>query len=109
MQKTIIGFLLTLLFISCKKDLQDKSILLVKDFQKGNTENIRDAFYSVEYFNSLPNAEKIIENYPKLIGELKIDKKENIITETRKAKIHNDFFPKDSVTIQSFYVSTSLF
>ena len=105
MQKTIFGFLLILTFISCQKDLQDKSILLVKDFQNGNTEKIREAFYSIEYFNSLPNTEKIIENYPKIIGELQIDNKENIITETRKAKIHNDFFIKDSVIVQSIYVS----
>lgn len=104
MKKIIVGFLLMFTFTSCKKDIQDKSILLVKDFQQGNTEKIRDAFYSTEYFNSLPNARKVIENYPKIIGELKIDKKENIITETGKAKIQNKLF-KDSVVVQSIYVS----
>lgn len=105
MKKAIIGFLIIFLFGSCKKNIQEKSISLVKDFQKGNTENIRNAFYSIEYFNSFPNAKKIIENYPKIIGKLKIDKKENIIIETGKAKIHNDLFSKDSVIIKSVYIS----
>jgi hypothetical protein len=104
MQKTILGLLLTILVFACKKDIKDTSISIVKEFQQGNTENIRDAFFSDEYFNALPNVDITIQKYPPIIGTLKIDKKENIIIETRKAQISNPHFTKDSVLIESAYV-----
>ena len=104
MKKIIINILLILIITSCKNDIQDKSISIVQDFQKGKLSKIRNAFYSDEYFNSLPNAKEVIINYPVIIGSLKIDSKENIIIETRKAHIHNKHFPKDSVIVTSVYV-----
>lgn len=95
--------IICILFQSCQKDIQEQSIDIVESFQKGDTEAIRKDFYSDEYLNELPNLEEIIKQYPALIGELQIDKKENIVIETRIGSIPSVHF-KDSVTITSAYV-----
>ena len=104
MKNALLIVLILVLFQSCKKDLSEHSITIVENFQKGDVATIKKEFFSDDYFKALPNAEQIIKNYKTLIGDLEIDKKENVIIETRKGKIDNEFFPKDSVLITSVYI-----
>jgi len=108
MKNLILILLISFFFQSCKKDINEQSISIVESFQNGDVEKIKKEFYSDEYFNDLPNIEKIIKQYKPLIGNLEIDKKENIILETRKGTIINNHFPKDSVLITSVYVPVAV-
>lgn len=106
--KLLILIFLFNFFQSCKTDINEQSINIVESFKKGDVEKIKKEFYSEDYFNDLPNAEQIIKQYQELIGNLEIDKKENIILETRKGTITNNYFPKDSVLITSVYVPVAV-
>ncbi|WP_343330354.1 hypothetical protein [Polaribacter staleyi] len=108
MRNILLILIISFFFQSCKKDINEQSISIVESFQKGDVEKIKKEFYSDEYFNDLQNADQIIKKYKTLIGDLEIDKKENIILETRKGTISNGFFPKDSVLITSAYVPVAV-
>jgi len=108
MKNLLLILIISIFFQSCKNDINEQSISIVESLQKGDLEKIRKEFYSDEYFNELPNAEQIVKEFKSLIENLEIDKKENIIIETRIGTIDSNHFPKDSVLITSVYVPVAL-
>ena len=108
MKKLYLTLIISILFLSCKKDVNEQSIAIVESLKEGNVNEIKSKFYSTDYFNSFPNSVETVKQYKQLIGDLEIDKKENVIIETRKGTISNDFFPKDSVIITSAYVPVAV-
>ena len=106
MRKFIVLLLILNLFQSClkEKSINEQSIEIVEKIQKGNIKAIEEVFYSKEYFNSLKNIDTVLYNYEKIIGSLKIDKPENVVSESLNTIIDNDFFPKDTLQIFTTYV-----
>ena len=97
---------------SCKKDTidtNDKLINIVKHLQEGDIDKIKKDFYSDDYFDELQNVEQTINQYKLLIGNLEIDKKENIIFEESKQIITSKYLPKDSILITTALIPLGVY
>jgi len=81
-----------------------KALQLVEYLKKGDTENIRKQFISLEYFDELGTVENSIKSIQSLIANLQIDKPKNFIYQNQVGSINTKAYKNDTIEIITIYV-----